>query len=137
MGSDADLVQRLTEEVFLKGDVSAIDELLAEDFVTHDPPAELPATREGFKMLASMVVEGFSNISLEYDDLVDTADGRVVDNWATTGTHTAEMFGVPATGQTIRVRGMELWRCADGKIVEHWGSVDMSDFFEKAQAALA
>jgi predicted SnoaL-like aldol condensation-catalyzing enzyme len=27
---------------------------------------------------------------------------------------------------------MEIWRCADGKIVEHWGVVDMSDVFMKA-----
>jgi steroid delta-isomerase-like uncharacterized protein len=137
MGSDADLVQRLTEEVFLKGEVSAIDELLGDDFVSHDPPPGLPPTKDGFRQLAAMVVGAFSDIGMEYDELVDTADGRVVDNWAKTGTHTAEAFGVPATGQTIRIRGMEIWRCADGKIVEHWGSVDMSDFFEKAQAALA
>ncbi len=52
-------------------------------------------------------------------------------------THTGEAFGVPASGQAVRVRGVELWRCSDGKIGEHWGAVDMSDVFEKAQNATA
>jgi predicted ester cyclase len=49
-----------------------------------------------------------------------------------TGRHTGEAFGLPASGQDIRVRGVEIWRCVDGKIVEHSGAVDMSDLFMKA-----
>jgi len=30
------------------------------------------------------------------------------------------------------VRGVEIFRCESGKIVEHWGAVDMSDVAEKA-----
>jgi predicted SnoaL-like aldol condensation-catalyzing enzyme len=32
----------------------------------------------------------------------------------------------------VQVRGIEIFRCEGGKIVEHWGAVDMSDVFEKA-----
>lgn len=72
---------------------------------------------------------------MEFDEFLDTADGRVVESWAMTARHTGELFGVPPTGVTARVRGVEIWCCAGGKIVEHWGAVDMSDFFEKAEAA--
>jgi predicted ester cyclase len=48
------------------------------------------------------------------------------------GTHTGEAFGLPPSGQSVRIRGVEIWRCDNGKIVEHWGSIDMSDLFEKA-----
>ena len=60
------------------------------------------------------------------------ADGRVVENWAMTATHTGEAFGLPASGKSIRVRGVEIFRCEEGKVVEHWGAVDMSDVAEKA-----
>ena len=30
------------------------------------------------------------------------------------------------------MRGMELFRVADGKVVEHWGVVDIGDVLEKA-----
>ncbi len=74
-------------------------------------------------------------MGLEFDELIDTADGRVVESWAMSGVHSGEAFGLPPSGQRVRVRGVEIFRCADGKIVEHWGAVDMSDFIEKAMGA--
>lgn len=29
------------------------------------------------------------------------------------------------SGQAVRIRGVEIWRCSGGKIVEHWGAVDV------------
>jgi predicted ester cyclase len=49
------------------------------------------------------------------------------------GTHTGEAFGLPPSNKIVRVRGVELWRCVDGEVVEHWGAGDMSDLFDKAQ----
>ena len=134
MGADADLVRRLTDQTFLGGDLSAIDDVVADDFVSHDPPPGAPGTKDGFRQVAEMVVNSFSDRKMEFDDIVDTVDGRVVESWAMVGTHTGEAFGLPPSGQSVRVRGVEIWRCADGKIVEHWGSIDMSDFIEKAMA---
>jgi predicted ester cyclase len=48
------------------------------------------------------------------------------------GTHTGEAMGIPPSNQEVRVRGMELWRVANGKIAEHWGVVDISDVLQKA-----
>ena len=135
MGGDAALVRRLTDEVFLGGRVEAVDELLAEDFVTHDPPPGISPDRKGFRVLAEMVTSAFSDRKMDFDELVDTSDGRVVDNWAMIGTHTGEAFGLPPSNEVVRVRGVALWRCADGQVVEHWGAIDMSDLFEKAQGA--
>jgi steroid delta-isomerase-like uncharacterized protein len=132
MGTDSDLIRRLTDDVFLAGNVAAVDEVVADDFVDHDPPPGLPGTKEGLRQVAEIVISAFSDRKMEFDDYLDTTEGRVVENWAMTGKHTGEAFGVPASGQDIRVRGVELWRCADGKIVEHWGAVDMSDVFMKA-----
>lgn len=135
MGADADIVRRLTNEAFLGGNVEAVDEVMAGDFVSHDPPPGMPTTRDGFRALAEMVASAFSDRKMEFDEYLDTTDGRVVETWAMIGTHTGDAFGLPGSGQQVRVRGIEIWRCANGKIVEHWGSVDLSDVFEKAQSA--
>jgi steroid delta-isomerase-like uncharacterized protein len=132
MGANADLVRRLTDEVFIGGNIGALDAIVADDFVSHDPPPEIAGTKAGFRQLAEMVVASFSDRKTEFDEYLDTDDGRVVENWAMTGRHTGEAFGLPPSGQDTRVRGVEIWRCADGKIVEHWGAVDMSDVFLKA-----
>jgi steroid delta-isomerase-like uncharacterized protein len=94
-----------------------------------------PEHERGFRALSEMVVSAFSDRKVEFDEYIDTADGRVAENWAMTATHTGDAFGIPGSGKQVRVRGIEIFRCADGKIVEHWGSVDMSDVFEKAQSA--
>ena len=133
MGAEADLVRRLTDEVFIGGRVEGVDELLAEDFVTHDPPPGISADRDGFRAMAELVAGAFSDRKMEFDEFVDTSDGRVVEDWAMTGTHTGEAFGLPPSKQAVRVRGVEIWRCAGGKVQEHWGAVDLSDLFEKAQ----
>ena len=65
----------------------------------------------------------------------DPLDDRVIENWAITGVHNGEAFGLPPSGQSARVRGIEIFRCANGKIVEHWGAVDMSDVVEKAMGS--
>ena len=114
--------------------MAAFDEVMGADFDSHDAPPGVPGTRDGFRAMAQMVVDAFSDRKMEFDELIDTADGRVVESWAMTGTHSGEAFGVPPSGQTVRVRGVEIWRCAGGKIAEHWAAVDMSDVFEKAQA---
>ena len=133
MGSDADIVRRVTDEAFIGGNVEVIDELVAEDFVSHDPPPGAPGTREGFRAVAELVASSMSDRKMEFDDFADTDDGRVVESWAMVATHTGEAFGLPPSGKSVRVRGIEIWRIADGKIVEHWGAVDMGDLFEKAQ----
>jgi hypothetical protein len=84
------------------------------------------------RQVAAMVTGAFSNRKAEFDNFLDTTDGKVVESWAMTGTHTGEAFGLPPSGQDIRVRGLEIWRCAGGKVVEHWGVVDMGDVFMKA-----
>jgi steroid delta-isomerase-like uncharacterized protein len=132
MGADEALIHRLTDEVFIGGNVDAIDELLADDFVSHDPPPELPPTRDGAKQLAAIVVAGFSNRKMDFDEFIETTDGRLVENWAMSATHTGEAFGLPPSKQDVVVRGMEIWRCENGKIAEHWAVVDMADVFMKA-----
>lgn len=134
MGRDADVVRRLTDEVFIGGNVEAIDQLLSSDFESHDPPPGVGSDRQGLKDLASMVVGSFDDRKLEFDEFIDTTDGRVVENWAMTATHTGEAFGLPPSGKSITVRGIEIWRVSNGRIVEHWGAVDMSDLAEKALA---
>ena len=76
----------------------------------------------------------FRNLAanLILNEKIETTDGRVVQNWLFVGTHSGEMMGIPPSNKKIQVRGIEIWRCTNGKITEHWGVVDISDVLEKA-----
>ena len=46
--------------------------------------------------------------------------------WETQGVHTGEIFGVPPTGNKIKVNGMTWSKIIGGKMIEHWENWDMS-----------
>ena len=112
MGADADIVRRLTEEVFVGGKLEVIDELIADDFVSHDPPPGIAPTKAGFRQLAEMVITSMSDRKSDPDEFIDTADGRVVENWTMTGRHTGEVFGLPPSDQDVSSEG---WRSSGAK----------------------
>jgi steroid delta-isomerase-like uncharacterized protein len=132
MGADSDVVRRLTDEVFVDGDLSHWDDLVDDSFVDHDPMPGMSDDKKGQRQLAEMVLAAFSDRTMSMHDLAETADGRVVENWIMDATHSGDAMGIPPSNQEMRVRGMELWRVANGKITEHWGVVDISDVLRKA-----
>jgi predicted ester cyclase len=132
MGADSDVINRLTNEVYLGGDFSAWDDLIDDGFVDHDPMPGMADDKKGQRDVAEMVIAAFSSRKMGMHDLAETNDGRVVENWRMDAKHTGEAMGIPPSNQDVSVRGMEIWRVANGKVVEHWGVVDISDVLEKA-----
>ena len=49
----------------------------------------------------------------------------VVSRWSPASTHSGDFMGVPATGNKISVRGIDISRVAGGKVVEGWSEADM------------
>ena len=129
MADAKELVRRLTDEVFIGGDTGVIDELVAEDFVDNDPVPGLSPDREGLRQLASMV-GAFSDRKMSKDTYYQDGD-IVVEDWLMTGRHTGDFLGVPPQGNEVTMRGIELWRVRDDKIIEHWGVVDMITAFSQ------
>lgn len=56
---------------------------------------------------------------------------RVTVRWTGTGTHVAELNGIPATGRTIRVDAISIHRMADGRIAETWEVWDTLGFLQQ------
>ena len=117
------VTRRLIEEVFLKGNISAIDGLLADDFVDHNPLPDQPPGREGFKQGVRTGRTAFPDLTLTVDDMIAEGD-KVVTRWTGSGTHSAEFMGVPATGKKVTFSGIVIDRISGGKIVEHWEQLD-------------
>ncbi len=136
MASDVDVVRRLTTEGYVAGDLDVFDELIADDFIDHDALPGFPPGKDGLMQTAQMVFAAFSDRAVD-EDIVETTDGRVVASWTLTATHSGELLGMPPSNVTVRARGIDIYRCEGGRIVEHWGAIDMSDVMQKAQGAAA
>ena len=127
MADPKDVVRRLTDEVFINGNVDVINELVADNYVDNDPIPGLGNDREALRQLAGMVT-AFSDKKMVLDDFY--AEGDIVtENWTMVGRHTGDFLGVKPQGNEVTVRGVEIWRVKGGKIVEHWGVVDMLTAF--------
>jgi predicted ester cyclase len=56
---------------------------------------------------------------------------RVVTKKTFTGTHTAELNGIPPTGKRVSITYVDILRLRDGKIIEHWLSMDQLSFMQQ------
>ena len=105
------------------GDIDAAVQSFAENAVDHDPaPGQAPG-REGFRAFFTELTTAFPDAKIEPAQMVSD-DDKVAIAYTLTGTHQGEFNGIAATGKSIEVRGVQIGRFEDGKIVERWGSSD-------------
>ena len=116
-------VTSFIDALFTKGDLGAVDEYLAEEFVNHDPPIGVTADREGMRAAGAMFRAAFPDWHSEMDIMVGEGD-LVVEHFTASGTQQGEIFGVPPSGRTVTLPGINIWRVRDGRIVERWGRLD-------------
>ena len=62
----------------------------------------------------------FPDMHVDILDLIEEHE-RIAVQARFTGTHSAELCGVPATGKKISFEALEIFRIENGKIAESWG----------------
>ena len=124
------LVRRFYEEID-KGNLEAMDELVAEDYVDHNPPPfpGLGTGREGLKQ----VFEIFWKATPGYHRIEDQiAEGdKVVTRLTAIGSHEDDLPGIPRTGAKLEMTATVIHRIADGKLVEKWADKDVLGFLQQ------
>lgn len=119
------LVRRLYATLHAEGDLASAREILAEDYVDHDIPGIGEGGREELIAAVQAVRASFPDVKPELFELV-AEDDLVAVRVEAGGTHSGEEFmGIPAGGASIRWKEIHVFRCADGRIVEHRGVFDL------------
>jgi steroid delta-isomerase-like uncharacterized protein len=117
-------VRRLFEEVWNAGKLGLLDTLIGAAYVDHNPSPGQPAGAAGVKGKVESLRAAFPDLRFALEELVAEGD-LVAARYSWRGTHRGEAFlGIPPSGKAILVRGMDFFRLRDGKIIEHWDSVD-------------
>jgi serine phosphatase RsbU (regulator of sigma subunit)/predicted ester cyclase len=103
-----------------EGDLDALDEILAEDFVDRSLlPWEDP-DREGYKRSVAEDHAAFSELRYIIEDQVAT-DDKVVSRLTIRRVHDRGYFvGIAPTGEEYEATGIVIHRIAGGKIAEEW-----------------
>ena len=121
-------------EIVNTGELDAFPEVVADGCVDNDPAPDQGPGPEGFKAFFTEMRTAFPDLKVEPQTMLSEGD-QVAFAYTLTGTHDGEFMGVAATGKPIKVRGMQIGRFDQGKMVERWGSSDELGILKQIGAA--
>ena len=127
---------RFTEAI-LAPDLSGIDQVVTTDARFHElEEIGYPSGPEAFKTFRRQINAALPDehifivaVRFEGDDIIE-ADLDI------SGTHMAEIMGIPATGRKIRFDVRSRGRYVDGKVAERWDQVDFDGIKRQLTGAL-
>ena len=115
------LARAFFEEIWNKGDESAIDRFIAKDAAGNDP--KFGVGRESFRIQWKKWRIAFPDINFAIEELV--AEGNtVVSRWKLTGTHLGEYLGHPGTGKKINIDGVSIDRIENNIVTSGFDAWD-------------
>jgi predicted ester cyclase len=116
-------VSNRVAEAISRGDLDALDELMAPDIA------------RGYKEGIAEVRRAFPNYHGTNE--IQIAEGDMVANhFVFYGTHRGEFMGIAPTGREVRFTGLTIDRVVDGKIVENWIEGDLEDLLQQIGAVV-
>lgn len=119
------VVRRLYADVFTDGDLAAVDDLLAAEYVGYDPPNSPTAMcgPAALKRVVERIGRAFPDRRFTPDALM--AEGNMVAARVTlVGTHTGQFLDATPTGRRVEITGTVTYQLATGRIVASWGNWD-------------
>jgi predicted ester cyclase len=114
-------LERLLLEGFGRGDMSVVEEVVAEDLLEHQQG--LPQGREGLKDVIRSLRRAFPDLGYTVVQSVADED-KVWGHFRSRGTHEGPFMGHPPTGNTMGIDVIDIARFEEGLMVEHWGVPD-------------
>jgi len=123
------LVRRYYQDVLNGRRLDVLEQLAVVDYAEHDPLPGQQDGRAGLAQRVRLLVEAFAPY-FEIEDVVAESD-RIVVRWTHTGTHVGEFLGMPATGRSFSIAGIDIYRTRDGKLAEHWHIVDQLSLLQQ------
>ena len=106
------------------GEIEGFARHLADDFVEHEETPGLAPTKDGVIAFFRMQLAAFPDMHMDTEDVVANGD-KVVARVRYSGTNRGAFMGMPATGKSVDVQLIDIFRFGDdGLVHEHWGVMD-------------
>ena len=137
MSEENKALARKVYEVIATGDLDRAQEIVDPDAPDNECSSGSehlqPRLIETFRRFAADAHAAFPDMRITVEDMIAEGD-RVAARVSMRGTHRGEFLGMAPTGKRVQVRAIDMFRIADGKIVEHWGhGDDPSDILREAE----
>ncbi|MEA2195942.1 MAG: hypothetical protein QOG42_2704 [Solirubrobacteraceae bacterium] len=123
--TNIDIVRDYTQRVFNEHDPGRASEYLAADVKWH---GGLLGTVEGADNVANMLRAFFGalpDLTATEHDVIAAGDSVAV-RYVVEATHKGNLLGIEPTGRRVRWDALDIYRLADGRIVEEWAGDDVA-----------
>lgn len=130
-----DITRALLEDTYSKGKIELVSQLCADEFVAHDPLMGR-MDRRGLEEQIKMYRRAFPDTKMEVVEQICSGD-RVITKWRASGTHQAELMGIPPSNKRAMVEGISIDRVVNGKVVESYAQWDAMGLMRQIGAAPA
>jgi steroid delta-isomerase-like uncharacterized protein len=136
----ARIVRELHDIVWTSGELSAVDRLVAPQYVIHSDPGDpwegQALDRTTYRERVRYSRTGFPDLTFTSHDLIAT-EQRVCVRWSAEGTHAGDLVGLPATGKRLRFTGQTIYDIVGEQVASHWQVVDRLGFMQQLRAGSA
>jgi steroid delta-isomerase-like uncharacterized protein len=112
-------------------DMAAFAALFDESYINHQVSAAAPPPATGVSARDATVgffgarVKALPDLKVTIETSVHD-DDKAAASFVYEGTHQGVYFGIAPTGKTLRFTSCDIFRVANGRIVEHWGMGDIA-----------
>ncbi|MBI1200028.1 MAG: DUF4440 domain-containing protein [Phenylobacterium sp.] len=133
------LLAAFMEEVWNRGDVSAVRGYLAPRYtIRHDPGDPWDGQTldvDGYCERLTASRAPFPDQTFDIRHMSEAGDGVVI-TWLWRATHAGDLPGFPASGREIRMSGATVYGFdADDRLTGHWQVTDRLGVFQQLSAA--
>ena len=108
-----------------------VDRFVGETYRNHN--AFVADGREANRQFWAAFFSALPDVTVTMEDSVISGD-RVVGRYVYRGTHTGDFMGIPASGEPVEMRSIDIWRVEDGMFVEHWDELNLLEMFQQMGA---
>ena len=120
-------------EAMRTGNLALLDEIIAPDVVDHNRDPAQGAGREGIKQAFAEFRRAFPDLHMTVEDTIAEGD-KVAIRFVIRMTHLGDFQGIRATRKAITMSGIDIFRFANGTLVERWGEIDKLGFQQQLGA---
>ena len=123
------VVQRYYEEVLNQGHLETLAHIAVADYREHAPLPGQADGRTGLQQRVELLRSAFQPVFILEDIIAE--DDKVVVRWTHQGTHQGAFLGIPPTGKSFTITGIDIHALRDGQLAEHWDVVDQLSLLQQ------
>jgi steroid delta-isomerase-like uncharacterized protein len=124
------LIRRANDELWNQGNLDVCDEIFASHCSFHDPSFTIEGVA-GMKKQVSDLRTAQPDLHMDVHDVLIDGD-MSASRWTSGGTATGEFRGLPPTGKSYVMSGMEMAKWEGDRIVEQWTNYDLLGALQQA-----